>query len=769
LLLAVVGVAVCLVPAPTLTTFDQEVSDLLAKVPASFGGLWQIAYDLMVLWAALLLATAVIAHARLKIVRDMALALGFAIGYLLLAAAQIGISPAELASEAGSADDPGYLATRLAVATALVATASPHVAVALRRVGRWVLAAGALAGIALGFAATIGTIAGALLGIAGAATAHLLFGSPGGRLTLEEVASALGELGVSVTDLTDEPLDDRGVAVVRGRSDGVPVRVRVFGRDARQGQLIASTWSSLRRRGAMPKLGSGWQQVQHEAFVSLFAERAGASVLPVITAGVAVEGDALLILRDDGQPLSALEAEAVTDESLAELWRSFVAMDAAGVAMGRVTPGGLSIRADGTGAIGDFADGGVGVGRADLDADKAQLLTVTALVLGRERAIDVALRTIGTEALERALPYLQRAALDTTVARAVKAQGWDLDELRVQTEQATGSAPRELEQLSRVTWGSIGKLVLIGLVAYALISAISNVGLATIVAEIEAAGKGWLLLGLALSPLVGFPQAVSTRGATLHQVRFLAVLMLQYGIQFIALAVPSSAARVALEIRFFERVGVGAAGAVAIGMIDGVSLFTVQMLLIVIITVSGLASLQLFGSSDPLSTSGPIGWETVMTAFVLLALAFVVAWVIPALRRLIQRFLDGLRKGVTDAHQALRVLRNPRKVAALLGGNLAAQMLLSIILGCSLLAFGYSASLAQLLLIQTFVSLFAGFMPVPGGVGVAEAGYTAGFVAIGVPESSAAAAALMFRLVTFYVPPAWGALAMRWMRDNRYL
>ena len=47
--------------------------------------------------------------------------------------------------------------------------------------------------------------------------------------------------------------------------------------------------------------------------------------------------------------------------------------------------------------------------------------------------------------------------------------------------------------------------------------------------------------------------------------------MLQYGVQFIALAVPSSAARVALEVRFWERVGVPGAGAVSIGMLDSFS------------------------------------------------------------------------------------------------------------------------------------------------------------------------------------------------------
>ena len=47
-------------------------------------------------------------------------------------------------------------------------------------------------------------------------------------------------------------------------------------------------------------------------------------------------------------------------------------------------------------------------------------------------------------------------------------------------------------------------------------------------------------------------------------------------------------------------------------------------------------------------------------------------------------------------------------------------------------------------------------MPVPGGVGVAEAGYIAGLQAIGIESTIAISTALSFRLVTFYLPPLWG-------------
>ena len=63
--------------------------------------------------------------------------------------------------------------------------------------------------------------------------------------------------------------------------------------------------------------------------------------------------------------------------------------------------------------------------------------------------------------------------------------------------------------------------------------------------------------------------------------------MLEYAIQFIALAVPSSAARLALDIRFFGRNGIEGGGAVSIGVIASVRGFITQVLLILVISSVG--------------------------------------------------------------------------------------------------------------------------------------------------------------------------------------
>jgi len=128
--------------------------------------------------------------------------------------------------------------------------------------------------------------------------------------------------------------------------------------------------------------------------------------------------------------------------------------------------------------------------------------------------------------------------------------------------------------------------------------------------------------------------------------------------------VPSSAARVALEVRFFERNGVDAGGALSIGLIDSVSGFVIQMLLILVITLSGLASLDLssVSSSSGSSSDGSSGPGLLAIAVVLLVLGGIVALAVPryrsAIKEAIPRYRQNLRAQMSSGAAALRVLRS---------------------------------------------------------------------------------------------------------------
>jgi uncharacterized protein (TIRG00374 family) len=84
-------------------------------------------------------------------------------------------------------------------------------------------------------------------------------------------------------------------------------------------------------------------------------------------------------------------------------------------------------------------------------------------------------------------------------------------------------------------------------------------------------------------------------------------------------------------------------------------------------------------------------------------------------------------------------------------------------------AFGYDLPLSSLVLINTVVSLFAGLLPIPGGMGVSEAGLTLGLTTAGIPSDTAFAIALAYRFASFYLPPIWGYVCYDWLKKKRYL
>ena len=86
-----------------------------------------------------------------------------------------------------------------------------------------------------------------------------------------------------------------------------------------------------------------------------------------------------------------------------------------------------------------------------------------------------------------------------------------------------------------------------------------------------------------------------------------------------------------------------------------------------------------------------------------------------------------------------------------------------------LAAFDQSVLFPDIVFVGIGVSLFAGLMPVPGGIGVTEAGLTAGFIATGVPAGNGIRRALTVRMITFYIPPIFGWFALRWLQRRRYL
>ena len=159
-------------------------------------------------------------------------------------------------------------------------------------------------------------------------------------------------------------------------------------------------------------------------------------------------------------------------------------------------------------------------------------------------------------------------------------------------------------------------------------------------------------------------------------------------------------------------------------------------------------------SLDSYDTGGSVALGAIA---LVAALIGIILW-IPKVRN---KVVPAVKKAASDIWA---VLRNPRKGAKLFGGDLAGNLIYPFLLGLCLLAFHQQLDFAQLMVVQIGAGMLANAAPVPGGIGVQEAGLMAGLTAFGVPTNPALATVLVFRTITFVLPPILGYLTLRRLR-----
>jgi uncharacterized membrane protein YbhN (UPF0104 family) len=200
---------------------------------------------------------------------------------------------------------------------------------------------------------------------------------------------------------------------------------------------------------------------------------------------------------------------------------------------------------------------------------------------------------------------------------------------------------------------------------------------------------------------------------------------------------------------------------VTAGAIDSFASTVVQAVL--------LGVLLLFSeSSVGLELPFPSG-DSRRLLWIVLGLVLASALVLVVVRRVRAAIVENARRWWPEVRAALAGLRASNRLALLGFGSLATEVIFAASLGLFARSLGYDISIAELLVINMGVSLLGSLVPIPGNIGVAEFGLTIGLVSAGMTEEAALAAVLLYRIATYYLPPAWGFPAMLWLQRNRYL
>ena len=628
----------------------------------------------------------------------------------------------------------------------------------MRLLAIWLVPVAALGAVVFAAALPSAVLGALALGLASAALVRLLFGTAAGVPPAADIKGALATLGVEVPDLRPAARQRIGSAEYVGHdTEGRPLKVRVLGRDAQDSQRLARWWRSLSYRDPPRSVAVGrLEQVEHEALATLFVAQSGVRVPQVVAAALGPSGDALVVTRQpDVEPLENLSPEEVSDDMLKDLCEQVATLHAAGVSHGRLNASNVLVLENGPMLV-DFSAATLGAPQSALDIDLAELLVACTVLVGPDRVLAVAVDAGWGDTIGRLLPYLQRAALTPHLRDLARTHELDLKELRAAAAAASGQKEPELMEMRRIHPRDLMLAAALILGTYLLISKLAAIGFGTIAHEVARADYAWLGVALIIAQTTFVANGIAVRGAVTTPLPLLPCIVLQSAIKFVNLTIPSSAGRIGMGVRFLQRMGTPLPEAVAAGAVDNTAETIVQILLLLVALPFVHADLHTTGFHGP-------NRRLVEALAAALVLSAAVILLVPKLRA----------KVVPPVRQALAglwsVVRDRQKLLQLFGGHLAAQLLYAVSLGATCLAYDVHLNLAELILVNSSAAILSSLIPVPGGIGAAEASLSAGLIALGVPHSPAFAVAITHRLITSYLPTIWGYLSLRWLTHKGYV
>lgn len=753
---AVTLIVACLIArGGRVGAYEHEMFHLVNRLPSIFTVplvIIQQAGTLLAACGAVLLA---LGFRKLRLALDLAIAGASAYvvarGLEFLVARERPAGVFESVTRGAEGAGLGFPSGHVAVAAALVTVASPYFPRPIRRVLWALVGLIAVARMYVGAHLPIDVIGGAALGWLIGAIIHLVRGAPGNRPTVEGVRAALEAAGVQAVAVKPLSADARGsTPFIAELHDGSRAFVKVVSREQRDADLLFKLYRFVMFRTVEDEspFTTPKRAVEHEGYVSLLAERAGARVPPMVVAAETADHSAILAQElVPAKGLDDLTPEEIDDGLLRRIWLQVALLHSHRIAHRDMRLANWMVDPDRQPWLIDFGFSEGSATARRLAIDDAELLAATASQVGAKRAVAAAARAVDVDELVHAAGILQPLALSTvTRAQAKKHKGL-LNEIKAEVATLGGAQVPPVEKVERVYVRPRVWLGLLG-AAFAIHLLLPQVGeLGQTLRAVRNAQIDWLLLGVLGSAATYVMAALSLTGAVSQPLVFARTVLVQVAASFTSRIAPAGLGGVGLNERYLERTGVSRAGAVAAVSASSVAGFLVHMTLLGISVIA----LGLKGVNAP---SLPRGWPLLISVIALVVAISIAVGLPWGRRRLVAPVVSGLR-------EFLPVLRKPAKAAALFGGSAGTTLAYILTLAATLRAFGGSTSIEHVAVSYLVGSALGSVAPVPGGLGVTEAALIAGLTSFGVGSGPAIAGVLAFRLLTFWLPIAPGIWVFR--------
>lgn len=295
----------------------------------------------------------------------------------------------------------------------------------------------------------------------------------------------------------------------------------------------------------------------------------------------------------------------------------------------------------------------------------------------------------------------------------------------------------------------IVSVVLLGVAIYLMAAHWSTVSKGFSVAR--TASPAWLALALLLMALT-FCIAAGIYGLlALHPLRYKQTVLIEVSTAFVNRLLPSGLGSLGLHGLYLYKRKHTAAEVTVVVSVNNLLGMAAHFMLLALVIVTRPDTLHDLTARHHITVPWQAAFGFIVLAIILLLL--------PRVQRTLIRF----------GHNVLTSLRKMRP------GNLARALVVAMLLTCtytfillsSARSIGLDLTILQIFIVFSLGMLFSTATPTPGGLVGAEAGLFTGFVAYGVSAPNAAAAVLLFRLVSYWLPLVPGVIALLLARQHK--
>ena len=561
------------------------------------------------------------------------------------------------------------------------------------------------------------------------------------------------DLAAVLAEASSEALSQERASVHRmyavWDSAGERRNVTLLDADRQVAGFLSNIWDQIRVKGLSPTRDLSLRPAaEHAALMTMEARRAHVRTPGLL--GMAEAAESVLLVTDHvvgARSISDLGAE-VGDDVLDQLWSQLQRAHAAGLAHGSIDASSVVVDESGRLWLLDWASGETISSELSRRVDLAQALALTALAVGAERAIDAASRSLTTAQLASIAPMLQRVVLPRQTREVMGRRGASrqvLQDLRDALVALTPTADAEPARLNRFST----RTVLMAVVALVAVwTLLAQLDFQQVSAAVSQANIWWMLAALIFSVATYVGAGLTLVAFSPERLSLWRSTEVHLASAVVSLVAPAGVGGAAINLRFLNRKGVPTAVGVATVALVQVVQFVVTVALLVVLAA-------MTGQSTGLTL--PSGWVLVAAGAVVVVAATILT--IPKARTWAWTKIEPTYRQVWP--RLVWVMSNPMRLVLGVGGALMLSLSYILSFSASLWSFGYTVPFAVLAITYLASNTVGSIVPSPGGIGPVELALTAGLVAAGVPYGVALSTAIVYRLVTFWIPIPVGWLSLQ--------